>query len=88
MTPDAEYIARSVLWYANQIAFHMIEAKPTARTQAALDELVKEGILTVEPYNQAGGKLYKKTGHFPFEQPATKKMHDSIGKGFTITEPV
>jgi hypothetical protein len=35
------------------------ELKPAPRTQAALDELVNRGAISVEPFNRFGGLVYK-----------------------------
>lgn len=87
LSEDAEYLARNIFWYAGKLTFQEVESKPTARTQAALDELVDTGILTVEPFNRFGGKVYTRVKEV-FKKPATQKMHDTIGKGFTITEKI
>lgn len=87
MTPDAEYLARTIFWFTSDLTFKEIESRPTARTQAALDELVAEGILSVEPFNEHNGKVYKRLKQV-FKKPATKVMHDTVGVGFTIAEKI
>ncbi len=47
-----------------QLTFHMIECRPTARAQAGLDELVEAGLISVEPFNQYGGFVYKPIWNF------------------------
>lgn len=41
------------------VTLHLIENKPTAHTQSALDEMVRAGVLSVEPFNRYGGLVYK-----------------------------
>lgn len=85
---DAQYLGRSIFWMFNmkgQLRFFNIENRPTARTQAALDELVKEGYLSVEPINQGIGQMYRPLVEF---KAPTKKMDREIGKGWVLTEPV
>ena len=41
------------------LTLHLIENKPTARTQAALDELLAAKVISVEPFNKAGGLVYR-----------------------------
>lgn len=86
LSMDAQYLGRSVFWMMGlrgQLRFHNVESKPTARTQAALDELVAEGYLKVEKIGI--GHMY--TPLVEFKAP-TKKMDNEIGKGWHITEPV
>jgi hypothetical protein len=41
------------------VTLHLREAKPSPRARAGLDELVKKGVLSKEPFNQFGGEVYK-----------------------------
>lgn len=73
----------------SSITFHMVESKPTARTQAALDSLLEKGFITKEPFNRYGAVTYtgteKKPENIPnpFDLKAIEKL-DS----FLVVEPV
>jgi len=41
-----------------KLTFQMRESRPSKRTQNALDELVKAGLVSVEPFNSHGGVTY------------------------------
>lgn len=64
LSDDAKAIAGC--WFAlmkpnsqSALTLHLIENKPAPRTQDALDELVGKGVLSVEPFNEFGGLVYK-----------------------------
>lgn len=64
LSDDAKAIAGC--WFARMrvngesaLTLQLIELKPAPRTQAALDELVACGAISVEPFNRAGGLVYK-----------------------------
>lgn len=67
MSDDLKYSddARAVLgaWFGfggkTKLELMLRENKPAPRTQAALDELVAAGALSVEPFNQFGGLVYR-----------------------------
>lgn len=71
------------------VTFHMIENRPTARAQAALDELVAAGFLWRETFNRHGGVSYRPLG------PSMRKFGRWIAKHkdddsvhFAVTEPI
>lgn len=43
---------------SSTLTFHMQKSRPTARTQAALDELVAGGFISKAPFNRFGGVVY------------------------------
>ena len=43
----------------SKVTFRMQESGPSPECQAALDELVKKGFATVEPFNAHGGFVYR-----------------------------
>ena len=64
LSDDAKAIAGC--WFAKMrvggdsaLTLHLVELKPAPRTQAALDELVDRGAISVEPFNGSGGLVYK-----------------------------
>lgn len=69
LSDDAYFLACSLFSMMKPndgtVTFRMQESRPTARTQAALDELVARGKLTVRPFNQFGGFVYSPTLAFP-----------------------
>lgn len=67
-----------------ELTFAMRESRPTARTQAALDELVKAKVVTAEPMNDIGGVTYRPTVAFPRPSQAMAKR---IGP-WKIAEPI
>ncbi|HLH95036.1 MAG TPA: hypothetical protein VKW08_07950 [Xanthobacteraceae bacterium] len=42
----------------SQLTYQMVRSRPTVRMQQALDELVKSGALTRNPFNASGGVTY------------------------------
>ncbi len=67
-----------------KLTFQCAESRPTKRTQAALDELVRAGLVTVEPFNRHGGFVY--TPLIAFKRPSAA-LTKRIGK-WPITEPI
>lgn len=64
LSDDAKVIASC--WFGNmrvggqsELTLHLRESRPAPRTQAALDELVNRGAVSVEPYNRYGGVVYR-----------------------------
>lgn len=63
LSDDAKAIAG--VWFGmmrpgkGSVTHHLRELKPTDRTQAALDELVAKGVISVEPFNRFGGLVYR-----------------------------
>jgi len=59
---------------SGKLTFHMVESKTSPRSQAALDELVKENLVKVEPFNDFGGVVYTPLVQFsrPGKAPAGK----------------
>ncbi len=58
---DAKVLAGS--WFGlgmrSTVTLHLMESQPTARTQAAIDELVSKGVIAVEPFNELGGLVHR-----------------------------
>lgn len=58
---DAKVLAGA--WFGmgmkTTITLHLVESQPTARTQAAIDELTSKGVMGVEPFNDLGGLVYR-----------------------------
>lgn len=60
LSDDAKMLVGSLFGMGKtKLNFGMVEYRPTARTKAALDELVSAGVLAVEPLNSAGGLSYR-----------------------------
>lgn len=63
LSKDAEILCG--IWFNGgldtKVTLHLVENRPTARTQAVLDELVSAGVITVEPFNRFGGLVYQGT---------------------------
>ena len=63
LSDDAKAIAG--VWFARMtpksdgLTLHLRENKPAPRTQAALDELVDRGVISVSRFNRYGGLVYK-----------------------------
>lgn len=63
LSDDAKAIAG--VWFARMtpksdgVTLQMRQLKPSLRTQAALDELVERGAISVAPFNRFGGLVYK-----------------------------
>ena len=66
------------------LIFRMKESRPTARSQAALDELVAAGAISVAPFNQFGGLVY--TPLRTFKRPTAAQA--KTAGAWSITEPV
>lgn len=66
------------------LTFRMQESRPTARTQAALDELVAVGAVNAKPFNDIGGVVYTPMRRF---DRTTKKQAKAAGK-WPIVEPI
>lgn len=82
-------------WFVNmhpgtdsELTLQMVQSRPTARTQAALAELVAAGLLSCAPLNDRGGVVYKplKTFH-PLMRWAFDRM-TSGADGFILTEKI
>jgi hypothetical protein len=58
---DAKVLAGA--WFGmgmrTSVTLHLRESRPTARTQAAMDELVSRGVMSAEPFNEFGGLVLK-----------------------------
>lgn len=87
LSQDAQFLGSalfSMMEVGGTLTFGMRESRPTARTQAALDELVQAGCVSVKPFNDFGGVVYTLTK--PFRRPTAKQVKQA-GK-WPITEPV
>jgi len=67
-----------------KLTFQMRESRPSKRTQNALDELVKAGLVSVEPFNSHGGVTY--TPLTSFKRPS-QALTKRVGK-WPLTEPI
>lgn len=69
---------------SGELTFRMKASRPTDRTRKALDELVGAGLISVEPFNQFGGLVYRPLTQFkrPSEAMAKRVGH------WPITEPI
>lgn len=87
VSDDAKAIMGGVFGLGmTDLSFKMAESKPTARTKAALDELVKAGAIVCESINAAGGVRYKP--RIPAD-PYGKWFRRNMAKGkFPLAEPI
>lgn len=70
------------------VTLHLSVLKPTAQTQAALDELLAAGVISVEPFNRYGGVVYRPLVNC---RPAWKWLGENIDNPVmkdNIMEPV
>lgn len=88
LSPDAMFLGSSLFSMMTpgdgKLTFTMRESRPTARTQRALDELVRTKLVFVEPFNELGGVTYRPLAIFPRPSAAAAKR---AGK-WPITEPI
>lgn len=88
MSFDAKVVAGACFGILMKtLVFQMRESRPTARTQAALDELVRRGDLTREIINGRGGVKYTATRQFADEY-AFVGGQEREAVTFRITEPL
>lgn len=81
LSDDAWYFGRAMLSMMTgdgTLTFRMKETQPTDRTQKALDELVINRLVSVESFNDLGGKVYRPLVKFPTKR-ITAREHASIG---------
>ncbi len=87
LSDDAKVIA-SQFHSLTTMTFQMIDARPSDRYQAALDELVENKMLMWEPFNQFGGLVYKKVPDVDYA-PYLKWFWENPDKGkFPMTTPI
>ena len=90
LSDDAKAVAGG--WFgfmrpgAGRVTCHMRETKPTARAQAAIDELVAAGIVKVSKFNRYGGLVYEPLKDCT-EYRRWLAKHPESGK-FDMMEPV
>lgn len=88
LSPDAMFLGSSLFSMMTpgdgKLTFGMRESRPTARTQAALDEMVKAKVVSVEPFNDLGGLTYRPL--VSFRRPS-QSLARRVGK-WPITEPI
>lgn len=90
LSDDARCVYTALFGYgragSSTLTFHMDESKPTPRTQAALDELVAAGRLTVTPFNKYGGVTYT----LIVEPDGAHRANHALMKrnSWPITEPI
>lgn len=86
LSDEGWYLGRSMLSMmvpGGELTFRMQKNRPTKRTQAALDDLVKAGLVSEEPFNKLGGKVYRPLIQFP---RATQKDHKAMGSWPIVEE--
>ena len=75
LSDDAKFFGASMFYLMQpghgKLVFRMQESKPSPRSQAALDELVRAKLVSVEPFNKHGGVVYRPLIAFkrPRKQP-------------------
>lgn len=88
ISPDAFFLGCSMFSMMEpnegKLTFQMRESRPTARTQRALDELVKAKLVAAEPFNKFGGITYTPLVRFKRASMAAAKRAGS----WPITEPI
>lgn len=91
LSDDAKMLAGQMFGLGlTAMNFEMIVGKPSARCQAALDEMVAAGMITCTPLNMVGGVSYKPVAGVDF-QPLAKWAIEHRNDGsfsFPITEPI
>lgn len=93
LSDDAKAVAAA--WFAtmrpgseSELTLRMRESRPTARTQDALDELVRTGIVSCTALNDQGGLVYKPLlSCHPILRWAWARLSDPDG-GFALTEKI
>lgn len=90
LSDDAKTVAACLFpTIASTATFHLREHRPTERTQAALDEMVAAGLVSCEPFNRFGGKVYKPLVEFSdAKRWVTAKFLRNDMAGFNLTEPI
>lgn len=73
-----------------ELKFHMREYKPTARAQAALDELVEAGLIRREKFNNHGVIRYVPQWNFHslFTKFVIGRLAGDRADDFPLTEPI
>ena len=88
VSDDAKFLGSSLFGMmepmVGKLTFHMKESRPTARTQAALDELVAKQLVSMSALNQFGGVVYSPRLRFPRPTAAQSKR---AGK-WPVTEKI
>lgn len=88
LSDDAKAVAGGLFGMGGRtkVTFQMVESRPTARTQAALDELVAVGLVTKEDGPNLGGVTY--TGSLGCRRYFRWIMwHEALAR-FPISEPI
>lgn len=94
LSEDALVVAAA--WFSmagpggSTLTFQMRESRPTARSQAALDELVDAELIEVQPFNRYGGVEYRNKFNF---HSVTKEIIREVlfnkdRESFPLTEPM
>ena len=89
LTFDAKVVAGALFGIMlTSATFEKRETRPTPRTQAALDELVRRGDLVPEIINGRGGVKYKATRRFFDEFQFVGENRENPEAVWPITEPI
>lgn len=91
LSDDAKAVAGAyfgIMGEKASLVFHMVKSRPTARTQAALDELVAAKIISRTPLNKHGGVEYRPIS--PTRQFGLwlRKNEGNPGIKFQLVEPI
>jgi len=70
LSTRAKGVAGIYFGTGTELTFRCIEAKPSPKMQAALDELVKAELISARPFNKYGGTVY------------TREMGSDVAQGF------
>lgn len=70
------------------LTFQLQSVKPSERAQNALDELVWEGLVNVEPFNDYGGLVYTPLVRFDVAMRWLGTQIDNPAIKFPLVEPV
>lgn len=70
------------------LTFQLQNAKPSPRAQAALDELVTKGLVSVEAFNRYGGLVYRPLARFDMAMEWLGSNLDHPDIKFALTEEV
>lgn len=74
---------------ADALTFRMNDTRPTARAQAALDELEAAGMVAQHPYNSFGGAVYSPlVSAVPYRNWYARFVDTRPDLAFPITEKV
>lgn len=74
---------------SDALTFRMNDSRPTARAQAALDELEAAGMVAKRPYNRFGGVIYSPlVSAYPYRNWYARVVDTRPDLAFQITEKI